>query len=60
VTAAPARRSLDQQLKVIATALITKVHQSVIIDWILRESARAKIKVIVKRILKQYGYPSDL
>lgn len=30
------------------------------IDWTLRESARAKIKVMVKRILNKYGYPSDL
>ena len=30
-----------------------------IIDWTLRESARAKIKVMVKRILNKYGYPPD-
>ena len=30
------------------------------IDWTLRESARAKIRVIVKRILNKYGYPPDL
>ena len=30
------------------------------IDWTLRESARAKIKVMVKRILNKYGYPPDL
>ena len=30
------------------------------IDWTLRESARAKIKVMVKRILKKHGYPPDL
>jgi type I restriction enzyme R subunit len=30
------------------------------IDWTLRESARARIKIIVKRILTQHGYPPDL
>jgi hypothetical protein len=50
----------DAKLKVIATELITKVRSSVTIDWTLRESARAKIRVIVKRILKKYGYPPDL
>jgi len=29
-------------------------------DWTLRESARAKIKVLVKRILRKHGYPPDL
>jgi type I restriction enzyme R subunit len=48
------------ELKVIAAELITKVRQSVTIDWTLRESARAKIRVMVKRILNKYGYPPDL
>jgi type I restriction enzyme R subunit len=47
-------------LKVIATELVTQVRQSVTIDWTLRESARAKIKVLVKRILRKHGYPPDL
>jgi type I restriction enzyme R subunit len=50
----------DAKLKVIAAELITQVRKSVTIDWTLRESARAKIKVIVKRILNKYGYPPDL
>ena len=50
----------DDKLKVIDAELITKVRQSVTIDWTLRESARAKIKVMVKRILNKYGYPPDL
>ena len=33
----------DDKLKVIAAELITKVRQSVTIDWTLREGARAKI-----------------
>ena len=50
----------DAKLKVIAAELISQVRKSVTIDWTLRESARAKIKVMVKRILKRYGYPPDL
>ena len=40
--------------------LITQVKKRVTIDWTLRESARAKIKVMVKRILNKHGYPPDL
>jgi type I restriction enzyme R subunit len=50
----------DAQLKVIAAELITQVRKSVTIDWTLRENARAKIRVLVKRILNKYGYPPDL
>ncbi|MBL8854413.1 MAG: HsdR family type I site-specific deoxyribonuclease, partial [Planctomycetaceae bacterium] len=50
----------DDKLKVIAAELITQVKRSVTIDWTLRESARAKIKVMVKRILNRHGYPPDL
>ena len=50
----------DDKLKVIAAELIRQVKKSVTIDWTLRESARAKIKVMVKRILNRYGYPPDL
>ena len=50
----------DDKLKVIAAELITQVKKSVTIDWTLRESARARIKVMVKRILKKHGYPPDL
>lgn len=50
----------DAKLKVIAGELISQVKKSVTIDWTLRESARAKIKVMVKRILNRHGYPPDL
>lgn len=50
----------DDKLKVIATELITQVKKSVTIDWTLQESARARIKVMVKRILNRHGYPPDL
>ncbi len=47
------------ELKVIAAELVT-VRKSVTIDWSVREGARAKIKVLVKRILRKHGYPPDL
>jgi type I restriction enzyme R subunit len=50
----------DDKLKVIATELISQLRKSVTIDWTLRESARARIRVMVKRILNKYGYPPDL
>jgi type I restriction enzyme R subunit len=50
----------DDKLRVIAAELVTKVRSSVTIDWTLRESARAGIKVQVKRILNKFGYPPDL
>ena len=50
----------DDKLKLIAAELIAQVKNSVTIDWNLRESARAKINVMVKRILNKHGYPPDL
>ncbi len=50
----------SKELRVIATELVTQVRHSVTIDWTVRESARAKIKVMVKRILRRHGYPPDL
>ncbi len=50
----------NDELKVIAAELVTSVRQSVTIDWTVRESARAKIRVMVRRILKKHGYPPDL
>ena len=48
------------ELKVIAAELVTQVRQSVTIDWQHRESARARIRVLVRRILRKHGYPPDL
>lgn len=50
----------DDKLRVIAAELITQERKSVTIDWTLREGARARIRVMVKRILNMYGYPPDL
>ncbi len=56
-----AKRAMgDDKLKVIAGELIRQVRKSVTIDWQYREGARAKIRVLVKRILKRHGYPPDL
>ncbi len=50
----------DERLKLLAMELVLRVRQSVTIDWQLRENARAQIRVLVKRILRQYGYPPDM
>jgi len=50
----------DAQLAAIALELVRVVRTNVTIDWSVKQSARAKIRVIVKRILRQYGYPPDL
>jgi type I restriction enzyme R subunit len=49
----------DETLRTIARELVEKVRQSVRIDWTIRENARAEIRVLVKRILRKYGYPPD-
>lgn len=49
----------DQTLKQIAQELVTAVKGSVTVDWSVRESARARMRVIVKRLLRKYGYPPD-
>ena len=49
----------DSTLKKIARELVRSVRRSVTVDWTQRESARAKIRVMVKRILRRFGYPPD-
>jgi len=36
-----------------------EAHKNVTIDWTLRENVRAQLRVLVKRILRKYGYPPD-
>ncbi|MEZ4672261.1 MAG: type I restriction endonuclease subunit R [Anaerolineae bacterium] len=50
----------DKQLAIIALELVKHVRSNVTIDWSVKQGARAKIRVLVKRILRQYGYPPDL
>jgi type I restriction enzyme, R subunit len=50
----------DKHLAFIAHELIKMLRQTVSVDWTEKQSARAKIRVMVKRILKKHGYPPDL
>lgn len=50
----------NDQLKIIARELVKAVRENASIDWTLKESVRAKLRVMVKRILRRYGYPPDL
>ena len=49
----------DETLRDIARQLVETVRNNVTIDWTLRENVRAKLRVLVKRILRKYGYPPD-
>jgi len=49
----------EPTLKTIARELVSHVRKGVTIDWTLREAAQAQIRVIVRRILRKYGYPPD-
>jgi type I restriction enzyme, R subunit len=50
----------DDKLRLIATELVISVRNNVSVDWMHRDSARAKLRIEVKKILKKYGYPPDL
>ncbi|MYB96407.1 type I restriction endonuclease subunit R [Candidatus Poribacteria bacterium] len=49
----------DETLRTIAVELVETVRRNVSIDWTMKESARAKIRVMVKRTLLKHGYPPD-
>ena len=49
----------DETLKRIAQELVETVKRNANIDWTLRESARAKMRVMVERLLRKHGYPPD-
>ena len=49
----------NETLKTIAREIADKVKKNATIDWTMKESARAKLMVIVKRTLNKYGYPPD-
>ncbi|HIJ80757.1 MAG TPA: type I restriction endonuclease subunit R [Desulfuromonadales bacterium] len=49
----------DETLKAIAKELADTVRRNVTIDWTMRENVRAQLRVLVKRILRKYGYPPD-
>jgi type I restriction enzyme R subunit len=50
----------DERLRDLARVLVQRVKSNTSIDWTIKESVRAKLKVIVKRLLRQYGYPPDM
>ena len=49
----------DETLRAIARELVDTVRKNVTIDWTLRESVQAQLRVMVRRILNRYGYPPD-
>jgi len=49
----------DEVLKTIARELVDTVRKNVTIDWTVKESIRAKLRIMVKRILRKHGYPPD-
>jgi type I restriction enzyme R subunit len=50
----------DERLRLIAHELLEQLRKNITVDWRRKESARAKMRVLVRRILKKYGYPPDL
>ena len=49
----------DETLRAIARELVATVRANVTIDWTMRENVRAQLRVLVKRILRNHGYPPD-
>jgi type I restriction enzyme R subunit len=50
----------DEALRTIARELVATVRANVTIDWTVRENVQAQLRVLVKRILRKYGYPPDM
>ncbi len=50
----------NDKLRELAVVLFERVRSNATIDWTIKESVRAKLKVIVKRTLRQFGYPPDM
>jgi len=50
----------DETLRTIARELVETVRKNTTIDWTLRENVQAHLRVLVKRILRKYGYPPDM
>lgn len=48
------------KLRELAVVLTETIKQNASIDWTIKESVKAKLKVAVKRILRKYGYPPDM
>lgn len=50
----------DEQLRAIAQILVDKVRGSATVDWTRKENVKARMRVLVKRTLREYGYPPDM
>lgn len=50
----------QEKLRELAVVLLQRVRENASIDWTIKESVKAKLKVIVKRTLRQFGYPPDM
>jgi type I restriction enzyme R subunit len=48
------------KLRELAIVLVSRIKKNASIDWDLKEDARARMKVMVKRLLREYGYPPDM
>lgn len=48
------------KLRELAVVLYDSVRKNTSIDWTIKENVRAKLKVVVKRLLRKYGYPPDM
>ncbi len=48
------------QLRELAIVLTQRVRENASIDWTIKENVKAKLKVVIKRLLRQYGYPPDM
>ena len=56
-----ARELMGQdKLRELAIVLTSTIRNNVSVDWTIKESARAKIRTVVKRLLRKYGYPPDM
>ena len=51
------REMSDEILKKIAHELAENLRKSITVDWSTRESVRARLRLLVKRILRKYKYP---
>ncbi len=59
-TLAQEKAVAQDKLRELAVVLYEKVKSNASIDWTIKESVKAKLKVIVKRTLRQFGYPPDM
>jgi len=50
----------DDRLRELARVLVERVKSNTSIDWTIKESVQAKLRVLVKRTLRQFGYPPDM